>query len=305
LTITTYGYEAEFGTNVRRLAEQLHREGYTTDDSIHDYHCRCEGGCEFGISGAPYRIQSDSSCGGEVISNVLRTDYPEELHELTEILQHAAVFVDAEPNLEAGFHVHVRVADLTNLDRARILAEYLRWEATLEQVGAGLWTINRNNNGALRSLLAHVVERWQEDQDEEHELSAWREPRTRLHAYMTSNGSKRTYLARYLRGADRHVQLNTTNISRHGTWEFRLWNSTRSAWRMRMFVNISVAMCDPFFVERLHDVDVPNIDDAYPLELRDAFDAHGLTDVAEAINRQHEYQLSAGVVDMTPTLTCV
>jgi hypothetical protein len=58
------------------------------------------------------------------------------------------------------------------------------------------------------------------------------------------------YVLEDAEGMDRHACLSL--VTRHNTTEFRLWNSTRSAWRMELFCGLSRAWMDPAFVGRLN-----------------------------------------------------
>jgi len=141
-------------------------------------------------------------------------------------LQHAALEVDAVPGLTSGLHVHV---DKRRLERAGLLhtalVEYCKWERTLADIAAGRWArVRPGQNSTVRSLPQA------EGIDFHSALDS------QLYEFMFHD-------------ADRHYWLSVR--TRHKTWEFRLWNSTRAAWRMEMFARLSIAFTEPDFVRVL------------------------------------------------------
>lgn len=250
----TFGLEAEFESNVESLVARLHRDGLTYDSTLHGYHCRCEEACDFD-NGFVFRGQTDSSCGGEVISHVFRTEAWDEARDAMLRLQEAAVEVDAEPSLRAGFHVHVGNRPI-RLHQTDTLWAYLRWEAVLGEVAAaGRFEAVRPFNHRLTSELCDIYLEGLCDDFEHAPFSlnrstgAWtQEFRPDVLAEVCDdphliNAVKQATLEFVMEG-DRHGWVNLATRG-HRTWEFRLWNATRSAWRMEMFARLSLLMVNP------------------------------------------------------------
>ena len=93
------------------------------------------------------------------------------------------------------------------------------------------------------------------------------------------------------RGNDRHTNLNV-GARRAVTWEFRLWNSTRAAWRMEMYCEMSKAFMDPDFIAVLATLDPPQrfrrVSAGLNL-LAEAADRSGYATLPEHILRQAYY----------------
>lgn len=245
----TFGFESEWQTNAARLNDRLYARGQTLTEVLHPWHCGCEGCDPF--QSANFYGQTDSSCSGEIISRVCAfedTNYDgqfvERVGSMFDILSEEAYAVDAEPGDRSGFHVHVGVGDLTLDERAQNLAAFVRWESVLLGVSAGAFEDNRGYNTTLTGgsvgdtaadiLSAAGLTAWSRGEVIETLLTKATSPvRDRL---LEEAITVHQY-------ADRHSNLNIR--TGHGTWEYRLWNSTRAAWRMELFVRLSIALTDP------------------------------------------------------------
>lgn len=232
----TFGFEAEFGTGVAALTERLHAEGLCGMQEPHSWHCDCHL-CTFSTRNEyPFRVQTDSSCDGEVISPVMRSSRWADARKLMVQLQTLATDVDAEPSLRAGCHVHVNIDHLTEDEKHAAFEQFVRWEHVLLRVSAGRWANNREAN----TSVARAIRRY----DAHSPAAEWGE-RFEHHFY-----------------SDRHSNLNLN--TRHQTWEFRLWNSTRVAWRMELWARLSLAMTSMPTVEDLAEVDDDQVwDDSF------------------------------------------
>lgn len=275
----TFGFEAEFQNNVDPLISALTDRGYADQNNMHGYHCHCEEVCDFD-SGQVFRAQTDSSCGGEVISKVFHSDDMDEAVEAMLHLQEVAVEMDAEPSLHAGFHVHVGKPS-TRGQRLNGFLAFLRWEDVLGELAAGRFLQMRSFNYHLRqSLTPYSLDL--------HDLSyevevPYEDLIVALHPghyglnveglCNTFTGAKRTAVAKaYYHAAlnmDRHSSFSVQTAS-GVTWEYRLWNSTRSAWRMEMFVRLSLLLADADAAADLLDIG----HDVSPSRLLDVAERH-------------------------------
>lgn len=255
----TYGTEAEFATNAAALTEALHREGLTGDSHSHSYHCDCDS-CMFthpddrddvDYKVYTFRVQNDSTCSGEVISNIMTLD---DGFDHFAMLQLLAVETDAEPGTTAGFHVHVAPDESLDsndsIRRGRIALQFARAEPALMLLARGAMPHVREYNYPIAPGFRY----WLADnigQSEDELCITRREKRTavqldRFNDQHRDDVVMMRCLFDHARGFDRHSNLNLRPAE---TVEFRLWNSTRAAWRMELFVRMSVFMSSRAGVE--------------------------------------------------------
>lgn len=158
MPIISFGYEAEFDTGAPDVIRQLHATGYAGSAQLHGYHCECDTCSE----DYPYHGQTDSSCSGEIISNIRYTSDPIANAEVMAALEDAACFVDAEPGYRSGFHVHVGRRHLPDSTAhgtfgADAFWQFLRWEPVLINLAAGRFMQQRNgNNLTARDSMTHA-----------------------------------------------------------------------------------------------------------------------------------------------------
>lgn len=251
--MTTYGFEAEFMSNAAAVLAALHERGLAGDRTLHGYHCDCDY-CAFG-NGFPFRGQSDSSCSGEIISDVLGTEEDDEYcdhHALMCALADSAVEVDAEPGLNSGFHVHVGVNNLTPGNLADALWQFIRWEPVLARIAGGRWSDRRDGmNRAVRDVTSNVYVDYGGGRLTTGGIA---ELEARLDSEEVDRFVRDLFYCHL--NNDRHSNLNISQRA-HPTWEFRLWNSTRSAWRMGLFCGLSMALVDPSVVNGLAKLSPP------------------------------------------------
>jgi hypothetical protein len=254
----TFGYEAEYATNAPSLIARLHALGYASTPTLHGYHCDCH---ECVDSDFHFRGQTDSTCSGEIISGVYgrygedRRDYADEFEAFADgaqALATATLDVDAEPGMTAGFHVHVGNEHLAPAERADVVWEFVRWEPVLRKLAGGRWTYQRDGmNTTLRRSIASTFTDYTGRRLTGDSVALAAD-------YAASFGGLsfdqfKLYVLHNHYEADRHSNLCIR--TRHHTFEFRLWNSTRSAWRMEMNVRVSLALMDPAVIAAMakHD----------------------------------------------------
>lgn len=282
--LTTYGFEAEYEVGAPALIQRLAADGYAADGTLHSYHCDC-GNCEFNNEQA-FRGQTDSSCSGEIISDVFgndddNTDTGYWPVQLMEVLADRAVEVDAEPGLRSSFHVHVGIEALNPRERADILWQFIRWEPVLQRIAGARWQDQRADmNTTVRDCTRHA---FQDYTDRSYTGSTFSEYIPERDTLMHLLGAQSQ--------ADRHSNLNIS-ARRTPTWEFRLWNATRSAWRMELFTGLSVALVDPAVVHNLSTYEPPQRRHRPASGVDSIAEAVGLAGhsrTAELVMRQAEY----------------
>lgn len=304
----TYGFEAEFMSGARQLIVALHRAGWSSMDQLHPWHCdrpdrRCDH-CSFeGNNRRGFRGQTDSSCDGEIISPVFglvdtNNDY---FTEASTALQENAVEVDAEPGRSAGMHVHVKPERRQTFPI--LLWEFVRWEQVIKVLASGPFAEHRQG---MNGDVGAYAQTWFEMYGRSDFPASAREGNNIMIAMNTLAGTDdvsrvaqlQTTMHEWVIGQDRHSNLAFSN--RHQTAEIRVWNSTRSAWRMRMFTSVSRLMANPEFLDLLARTELEG--EADPLrggfrqdteanltrfiELAGQVDDH----CAELMTRQREFQ---------------
>lgn len=298
--MSTYGFEAEFMSGARALIATLHREGWSSMDTLHDWHCiQRRGPCDHcgfdGPNAQGYRGQTDSSCDGEIISPVFgRPDTDGDFFsEATTALQEAAVEVDAEPGQSAGMHVHVRPDDPDLF--LPLTWEFVRWEQVLKVLAAGPFPTHRS--GMNQDVGTYAQTWW-----EMYGRDSTGNPHSGLSKAMQSmvgnppDPRVMQRLYNHVNESDRHANLNFSET--HGTAEFRIWNSSRTAWRMRLYAGVTRLFADPEFLTAIGNVELegsedryffhPNVDECLP-KLVEVIDAHDSA-TAELVVRQQEFQ---------------
>lgn len=305
----TFGYEAEFERNAGPALRALHDRGHAPTADMHRWHCDC-GTCRFGGPGHLFRGQTDSSCSGEIISSVnyLRSgndmanayiqtrDGRVPSRDAWQALQDAAVEFDAEPGTRSGFHVHVGVDHLDEALKIKAVYNLCRWETLLYDLAAGSLPVGaRSENQLYRNN--HLI-RAQELFDSHRRMNTRnggrRETRDGI-VYDTVDDyplqraevtDLHTALYRVARDADRHSSLNLR--TNHGTWEYRLWNSTRSAWRMEMFCHMSLALVEPDVILAMYERDDSDVN----LDTFESIIREYNSDLAEMIARQRSLSVT-------------
>ena len=261
------------------LAAALYARNACGDSVIHGWHCDCD---DCTGNAFDFKVQRDSTVDGEVISRVF-DDWDEAIDAML-TLQEAAIEADAEPGLSAGLHVHV-AQPRQDLHRGRAFLAFMAWEEALIAIAAGrfpyLRDMNRTVNGDMRAWLYASGTTTRQGA-----------PRWIANALAQArDGDSARAIDLYLGhwGNDRHSHLSVN--TRFSTWEFRIWNSTRSAWRMELACRMSVAFRSTNFVDCLIAFDgEPR--DRTPEALRDiiATEWQGDDRLAVLLDRQLAYR---------------
>lgn len=310
----TFGFEAEYQINVQEIARAMYDAGHTYDTSLHNYTCDCIGctvseydpdaGEQVYDSDNIYnlRIKNDSSCGGELISKVWDTPNDSRLHKLWSDIEEAAVALNTEPSLTAGFHVHVSREHLTLPQRGRLVLAFTGWEQALLQLGSGRWPSNRNWNGLLSDNLRYTFDAILSSGvfgERDITLPKFGQILNCLRNTDDENLKRMTYrkIAREHQHIDRHTSMAFSE--RHPTMEFRLWNSTRAAWRMELWCRLSLLMADPRFVSLMLDEWTPTVSVYDFICLIEKYDSADNSRTLELADRQFRYLLNCDTLNVT------
>jgi hypothetical protein len=268
-----FGVEMEFQDEVEPLISLLYDDAMIPSPRKHDYHCGCDH-CLF-ETGYNIKVQRDSSCGGEVITRPYTFREWEEFKELTDHIQLRAVQADVKAGYDAGVHVHVTPPS-TLTGKAKAFSAFYLWQDELMKLAQGKDAYVREFNQMIgqtdqvyapgRSMFAL----WLNQESITVESLA--------EHLRTNVDIRRSFYQNHNEYADRHTTLNTN--TGHHTWEYRLWNSSRAAWRLRGYVAWSVALADPAVATEMLNV-TPEL-----RKLGSIFLNHGHALAGASLNRQ-------------------
>lgn len=203
----TFGFELEVSGGAHNTLAHLGEMGLTEHDHFHCYHCDCED-CEVSLRGPLFKAQQDCTADGEFITRVLEygsLDADRAIAGISRALLLGGAFVSGD----VGNHVHVSHEAMSNADRNRLNRLFARYESELLDIASAGQSRIRSYNGRAPQFNSNIWAATSADMDR------WR-------YYDYSEGSKLTW--------------------KDPTVEFRLWNSTKAAWRIRTHVGLSVAM---------------------------------------------------------------
>lgn len=207
-----FGFECEVKAGAAGVLDYLNNAG-VWEEGLHSYHCSCDD-CD-PMTGKLIHAQEDCTCDGEFIARA--TPYASDDAELLFTTMAAAVVSGrAVVGDGAGFHVHVDRRDLTENANLRVAQLFLRYQDEFDQLATGNLGHVRSYNakfGGYRSDLDYV---WS----------------------LAPGRAKRDSIQRALQLFFKGMWL----AKQRNTWEFRVWNSTRAEWRMRLAVGVSVAV---------------------------------------------------------------
>lgn len=256
-----FGFEMELGEGADRLTAWLNETNpdLIACDTLHRYHCDCE----YCDGSYPLKANTDSSCSGEIISHVF--GHVSQARPVFDALQQGCIETDAVPGMHAGFHVHVGREGRRSRDEGLAFLQFLRFEDVVVDLSTGRFNAPRGMNHSPRENLRFTIEDFN---------GPWQEPRELLEdrQWVLNPAHERFTLPRALEwanthdpvnlgftlleannGQDRHSHLATR--TRYGTWEFRVFNSTRAAYRMELWCHLALCWSDPNFVEALQRIE--------------------------------------------------
>lgn len=313
--MTKFGFESEWEQGAVDLVSHLHRTtNYIRTAEPHRYHCTCLD-CIIDTSQseeelddpdnfiiADLRAQRDSTCSGEIVSRPFLT--MDEARPVFQAIEQGAVEVDAVPGLNSGWHVHVDITHLTPEERHRAFGIYVLWEQIVIGYAAGRWSYVRDMNTSVLNMLNPFLRDWRRQFENNGTLPLGSDdPAILPFLLLRADDNTRTSYLRSLhethRGNDRHSYLS--NRTRFSTWEFRLWNSTRSAWRMelwcemsRLFTNmefVNALMTFPYFEANTSTGWMYDRPSAHAFMLQ-TLSSLGHDRVAELLDRQEDYLIT-------------
>jgi hypothetical protein len=203
----TVGFELEVSGNARSVLSHLQNAGLTTHTRLHDYHCCCEQ-CEPSTMPALFKAQLDCTADGEFITSILEYG-SRDMDKAILGISRALILGKGCVGGSVGNHVHVSQEGMSGMAKRRLLRIFARYEGDLLEIAAAGHDCMRGYNG--RMTVPDML--WDEVEGR---------PQRERRASSMSHGN--------------------TLAWKNPTVEFRLWNATRAAWRIRTHVGLSAAM---------------------------------------------------------------
>ncbi len=207
------GIEWEVASQGSQIAEMLYDASLSRTCDIHDYHC----GCDHCASPQVWSFQTDGSLPEEGVE--LRS-CPVQIDQLDSVLQVAQVEqtlrdTKARITKRCGLHVHVEASDLSARQLDVLNDLFVELQPALYRIAVGTFDCHRGPEYCC--------------------------PISKKEKYtlVSHPASNRRYYDRA-----KYFGLNLGVVPNLGTVEFRLWNSTRDAWRTRMFAATSWALVE-------------------------------------------------------------
>lgn len=223
-----FGMEIEVSVGGGDVLSILYEDGHVTDGYLHDYHCSCSS-CRHYRSGPDWTAQDDCTADAEFISRILTTG--PEGDEALAVMSAALIQGRSEHSSEVGMHVHTDAEPFRD-DHAAVVRLWRLWLTYEDDIG----TLARMSADRVRSYNAPCRVQGvlgYESHGREQEMSA--------DFYTAEHGDAYEMLHSYVKLGNRSGRWLSGGTG-EGTWEFRVWNGTRSLWRMRMAVYVSVAL---------------------------------------------------------------
>lgn len=216
--MTTFGFELEVSSGARATLAILNRDGLTGHSRFHDYHCGCtECRARLVANGGDqrqylFKAQNDCTADGEFITNILEYGSVAADRAISGISR-ALLLGGANVSGSVGNHVHVDQSGMDTASKLRLGRLFVRYQEELADIAAGPFRQVRgyNNPCSARPELWTATDGVMPMRGD-----------YAMNMYSLCNGS-------YLAWKDPTV-------------EFRLWNATKAAWRIRTHVGLSVGM---------------------------------------------------------------
>lgn len=211
----TLGHEVEYESGIE-IVGVLYDKGLCDSNSIHSYHCSC------GTRHAIHCTEDGTAPGGEhVIGGPNGVVFGSQLYlDIITAFSDIAIDVGCGVSHDVGMHTHVGISDLTHVQRCNLLRNYLALQNDIVNLAsmADAEVRNNGNTTARISERSYIQDRsdWTKDI---FALEHWALPSRPTLNFHTGRP----------------------------TVEFRVWNSTKSAWRMYLAGGVSTALTQASF----------------------------------------------------------
>lgn len=215
--MTNFGFEVEVRSNGEAMREFMYAKGLVLSTSLHGYHCGCAD-CRYDNPEGLFAAQRDCTVDAEFVSRILEHGSRRAnraIHGIAGAMQATGAAVHGS----TGCHVHVAKDGLDAAGTARLFRLFNRYHRELDEIASGGQSRTRGYNPPpVGGILPARDALW------------------------TATELRESYGMYRAPGGD--WSGSWMSDRGHGTWEFRLWNATRMAWRMKTYVGLSVAMVE-------------------------------------------------------------
>jgi len=185
-----------------------------------------------GFSASEWVLKRDGSVagGGELVSPHLDWDNPED-HAQIEKAMAALIAAGANTDKAAGIHVHVECRNFTPKQVAAVMRFTYKFEDAIYRIASSGWDAHRGLSYCNPMALAY-------DRYGSHDGRETRFANTLMK--IRNADQLRTFYGRM----DRYAAVNVHAWYRHGTMEFRVFNSTLNAKRALAYAALCVTIVD-------------------------------------------------------------
>lgn len=233
-----FGVECEVSEGAEDVLAHLYRNGDVSSNHLHAYHCGkgynpCDD-CRADRSGPDWTGQEDCTADGEFISRILTTG-PEGDRALATIAD-ALVKGRAVQDDRVGMHIHTDAEPFAD-DTASLVRLWRLWMTYQDDIGL----LARGKADAVRSYNGPNVVKTHGRIGYGGVLSYGASDDTCRDFFTLDHDDAAQLLDRWVRSGPRTGRWLSGGVEA-GTFEFRLWNGSRSLWRIRMAVYVSVAL---------------------------------------------------------------
>lgn len=233
-----FGLECEVSQGAADVLSHLHAGGHVGSDHLHAYHCGkgynpCDV-CKPDRTRFDWTGQEDCTADGEFISRILTTG-PEGDRAL-ETLADALVKGRADQNSGVGMHVHTDAGPFED-DVESLVRLWRLWMVYQDDIG----NLARGKADCVRSYNGPNIVKSRGAIRYEGILAYGATDQTCRDFFSLDHADAYQLLDQWVRTGPRTGRWLSGGVDA-GTFEFRLWNGSRSLWRIRMAVYVSVAL---------------------------------------------------------------
>lgn len=223
-----FGMELEVASGAEDALSYLCDEGYAADSYFHEYHCRC-GDCRHDRDHYDWTGQEDCTAAGEFISRILTT-HTDTADNALSALSEALRVGRCEFDGDTGLHVHVDSADVDDDAVVRLWRIWSLYQDDVATIANATFRGIRGYASGSKVTEGNILG-WRQGDAEAREARElfWCDDLTAARQAMQGDSIAGYRTSRWLSGGS-------------NTYEFRVWNSTRSLWRMRMAAYVSAAI---------------------------------------------------------------
>ncbi len=217
---------------------------------LHEYHCDCSFCDAYPERSNFFHFQMDCTVDGEIISKPTPWDSPHTDRAIRD-LGHALITNASRTHGSVGNHVHVDIRDLKHDQLALLWQMYLLYQHEhLEPIARGAQSGVRAYNAPLRDVPLYRTKDGKTTTEPQEYDRSIRDVNGWMGVYVPNTPLSLTFSQadyKSFASSDREFFYGFDGnwLAHHGeTAEFRLWNATRSPFRLRLYTALSAALVE-------------------------------------------------------------